>query len=266
MPKKPIKPKDPLDRFYTNPEVAELCYNKLLPYIIPTDLLIEPSGGNGSFFSLMRNPKIAYDLDPQHPDIIKADFLKQEIPKNCIIIGNPPFGTRNKLSKAFIRHCIPHAKTIAFILPKVFQKETVQKVFPRQYHLVLDYTLPKNAFHLNGNEYSIPTTFQIWTRTQSTINLRKSVQPKQTTTDFIFTNHNATHFIFGAAPNKIIKPEEVQPNNRGYYIQSNVENIEEVFKNIDWKSYGLSSVSGNVAWFSKQEIIDAYVINNQKPQ
>ena len=262
MPKKPIKPKDPLDRFYTNPEVAELCYNKLLPYITPTDILIEPSAGDGSFFSLMRNPKIAYDLDPQYPDIIKADFLKQKIPKDCIIIGNPPFGTRNKLSKAFIRHCIPHAKTIAFILPQVFQKETMQKVFPEDYSLILDYTLPKNAFRLDGNEYHVPSTFQIWTRTQNTINLRKSVQTKQTTTDFTFTNNNPTHFIFGAAPYKVITKEKVKPNNRGYYIKSNVENIEEIFKNINWKSYALSSVSGNVAWFSKQEIIDAYVINN----
>ena len=261
MPKIAIKQKDELDRFYTKPEVAEICYQRVTPHLTPNDFLIEPSAGSGAFYDLMRSPKIGYDLDPQHPEIIKGNWFNQTIPKNAVIIGNPPFGSRNKLSKEFITYAIPHARAICFVLPMVYRKETTQKVFPDDWVLVDDYTLPKNAFQFNRSDYHIPATFQIWIKNSNIPNLRQSHQIKHQTTDFTFTKTNSTHFIFGASPTKIIKPENVQPNNRGYYIQSNIENIEEVFKTIPWKDYALSSVNGNVAWFSKQEIINIYVKN-----
>lgn len=259
MPKNPIKQKDELDRFYTKPEVAEICYQRVLPHLTPNDFLIEPAAGSGSFYEFMRPPKIGYDLAPRHSEIIQGDWFNQTIPKNSVIIGNPPFGSRNKLSKAFILYSIPHSRSICFILPMTFRKESTQKVFPDDWVLVDDYTLPKNSFLLDGCDYHVPSTFQIWIKNSNLPNLRQSHQIKHQTTDFIFTRTNATHFIFGAAPNKIIKPENVHSNNRGYYIQSNIEDIEKVFKEIPWKDYALSSVNGNVSWYSKQEIVNVYV-------
>lgn len=264
MPKKKITKKDELDRFYTDPKVACLCYQKVLPFINDTDLLVEPSAGNGSFYLQMREPKIGIDLEPGHSEIVKLNWLEQKVPEDCVIIGNPPFGERNLLTKAFIKHSIQGARIIAFILPTVFRKETNQKVFPENWSLVKDYSLPENSFIFDGHPYHVPTCFQIWQKNSNYKNLRKSIQQKSSTTDFFFTDINPTHFVFGAAPYKLISPNEVKTNNRGYYLQANIDNIEDKFKNINWNEYSLSSVNGGVSWFTKQEIIDAY--NGIKPQ
>ena len=48
-----------LDQFFTNPDVALRCYNKLveLVNINDYDIHLEPSAGSGSFFNIMDNIK-----------------------------------------------------------------------------------------------------------------------------------------------------------------------------------------------------------------
>ncbi len=78
------------------------------------------------------------------------------------------------------------------------------------------------------------------------------------TSDFIFSNHSGYYdfFVFGASPKKIIK--KPHPNNRGYFIKSQIEpsTLKERFKTINWK--GNSCANGGVAWFTKYEIIHQY--------
>jgi hypothetical protein len=259
MPKNKIKKKDALDRFYTQPKVALECYHKVLPFIEETDLLIEPSAGEGSFFLQMREPKIGYDLMPKSEQIIQGDWFDQNVPKNCVIIGNPPFGEKNVLSKRFILHASESAKIIAFILPMVFRKETYQKVFSDEWSLIKDYTLPKNSFLFESNSYHVPTCFQIWEKNSNHKNLRESIKTKAVTLDFTFTDNQPTHFVFGASPSKIVSPDKVESTNRGYYVKSNIPNLEEKLKSVDWRKFGLSSVNGGVSWFTKQEIINGYL-------
>lgn len=251
--------KDKLDRFYTKTEVAKTCYETILPFLSDTDLIIEPSAGAGAFYDLIRSPVIGYDLFPAHPKINQGDWLQQDVPKNSVIIGNPPFGSRNHLTKAFIKHSISRAKLIGFILPKVFQKQTYQKVFPEEWSLIVNQDLPRNSFLFEGKDYHVPTCWQIWQKNSKLYNLRESCQKQESTTDFIFTNNEPSHFIFGAAPHKVILANEVQMNNRGYFIKTDLSDIKKIFQEIDWGSHGLSSVNGGVSWFSKQEIINIYV-------
>lgn len=136
MPKTPIKMKDSLDRFYTKPGVAKTCIESLISIVSENNLFVEPSAGAGAFFRQLPTNKVGVDLSPAFEGVIKCDWFEYEVPKDCIVVGNPPFGSRNSLSKAFIAHAVKSAKCVAFILPRSYNKETTQKVFPSAWALV----------------------------------------------------------------------------------------------------------------------------------
>ena len=262
MPVNPIKMKDELDRFYTKDTVAKECITSLLPFCEENDLFLEPSAGGGAFFRQLPENKIGVDLSPAAEGIVQSDWLQYDVPENCVVVGNPPFGTRNSLTKAFIKHSLPFAKIIAFVLPAVYRKETMQAVFPSEWVLVHSHDLPENSFLLDGKDYHVPCVFQVWLKkdlSKGLTDLRESSKVKITTEDFLFCKkEDADFFVFGASPSKILEKELVQPNNRGYYIKQKTGDIRKIFSEIDWKSKGNSSVSGGVAWYSKQEIINIY--------
>lgn len=264
MPVKPIQQKDKLDRFYTKPEVAELCVNHLKKvlndYSIEPSIWIEPSAGCGNFSNLVNC--LSFDLEPQNNSIVKQDWFEYNIThKDCIVFGNPPFGSRNNLSKKFITKSISvGAKVIAFILPNTYNKLTIQKVFPDNWKLVSVISIPDNSFVFEGKDYHVPCVFQVWIDSLSCEefpDLRE--QPVPLNNDlFEFTSKDkADIFVFGASPSKVIYPEEVSKNNRGYYLKAKlgVDILIEKLRNTDWRTKGNSSVSGGVAWFTKQEIV-----------
>ena len=222
MPVKPIKMKDELDRFYTKEVVAKQCIDTLLQFCDDSDLFVEPSAGSGAFFNQLPTNKIGIDLSPAASGVFRQDWLKFYVPKGCVVVGNPPFGSRNSLSKAFIKHALSGAKIIAFVLPASYKKETMQKVFPDDWELVSVTDLPDNSFLLDREDYHVPCVFQVWRKVngESTQNLRESCKVKKATEDFCFTSkEGADYFIFGASPSKILEKYLVKPSNRGYYIK-----------------------------------------------
>jgi hypothetical protein len=137
----------------------------------------------------------------------------------------------------------------------------MQKVFPDDWELVSVTDLPDNSFLLDREDYHVPCVFQVWRKVngESTQNLRESCKVKKATEDFCFTSkEGADYFIFGASPSKILEKYLVKPSNRGYYIKQKAAQTLDLLKKIDWKSNAKSSVSGGVAWYSKQEIINIY--------
>jgi len=158
------------DKFYTKPEVVKQCFELLLQTIEIDpirDLVIEPSAGNGSFIPLIKEISKNYrfyDLEPEHSEISKQDFLNLMVVSEHKIhlIGNPPFGRQSKLARAFIHHSCQFANTISYILPKSFKKPSFQKTFPLNYHLMAQIDLPENSFLTNNKEYDVPCVFQIW--------------------------------------------------------------------------------------------------------
>jgi hypothetical protein len=171
-----------LNKFYTKAETIKICYNAIKKYlkIGKKDLIIEPSAGDGSFINIIKalsDNYIFYDIKPEHPDVIKANFLKTSIytsgpegPKGkerkVHIIGNPPFGYKSSTAIKFIKHSanILKADSISFILPISFRKPSFQKSFPLNYHLISEIRLPTNSFTYFGETKKIKTVFQIWKR------------------------------------------------------------------------------------------------------
>lgn len=258
MPLNKIKPKHTLDKFYTKDHIANYCISQLLRYVDSNDTFIEPSAGNGSFYHQLPFNRIGLDIQPEHDDIIEYDYFNYTIPNDCVIVGNPPFGSRNTLSKRFIKHSLS-SKCIAFVLPMVYNKETLQKVFPDNWSLVYSERLPDNSFTLNGDDYHVPCLFQIWLKDDGYYdNLRESVKPIFETDDFTFVDKNiADSFMFGAAPHKIIDIGDVKCNNRGYWLIAD-DHVKERLKGIPWKDHALSTVNGGAAWFTKKQILNIY--------
>jgi len=251
-----------LDKFYTKKEVALECIKQL--DLSDYDFIIEPSAGNGSFFKQIEHlNKEAIDLLPEDPSIKQKNWFTYSIEEkynNVLVIGNPPFGIRNQLSKAFILHAasFPNVKTIAFILPDVFKKHTLQKIFPLDFRLKQILDLPDEAFLLKGKPYHVPCSFFIFERSDGKC-LRFDQTKYIKTRHFSFsTKDDFDFFIKGAAPARVI--ETPSSTNRGYFIKVqdgfSVEEIKANFRTIKWN--GFSSVNGGVAWLTKAEIVKIY--------
>ena len=170
--KKGLK-RNTIDKYYTKQNVVEQCIKLIKKYIYISndDLIIEPSAGNGSFIKHIKkistNYKF-YDLEPEHNEIHKQDFLKfdyEELKQkytNIHIIGNPPFGRQSSVAIKFIKKCCLFSNSISFILPKSFKKESMRKSFKKNYHLIYEIDLLENSFLVNGVECNVPCIFQIW--------------------------------------------------------------------------------------------------------
>jgi hypothetical protein len=155
--------RNPKDQFYTRPEIAKLCVDFLRLHVTEDLPWVEPSAGDGVFLSLVESA-VGYDIEPRHPRVQQADFLTVDLPQDCVIYGNPPFGRQASLAKQFIQHAATRAKWIGFILPLSFTKPSMQKAIPPMFHLIASMTLPETAFRLNETPYSVPCVFQVWMR------------------------------------------------------------------------------------------------------
>jgi len=259
-----------LDKFYTKPSVARDCISQL--DLTDYDCVIEPSAGNGSFFNQIKHKNIiGLDLMPENDSIKQQDWFEYQIDtkhKNVLVIGNPPFGLRNSLSKSFIKHAttFENVKTIAFILPDVYKKHTLQKTIPKDFRIKAIYELPKESFEIDGESYHVPCSFFIFERSEGKC-LRFNPELYKESYDFIFGNKNDyDFFILGAAPSNII--DIPSSTNRGYYIKVkdgfSVDSVKDNFRQIKWK--GFSSVNGGVSWLTKAEIVKTYIENAQTMQ
>lgn len=252
------------DKFYTNPDVV----GKIMKYINldAYDLIIEPSAGSGVFLDYFGNSNyLAYDIHPEDTRITKANWFDVEIDerfKSVLIIGNPPFGKNNKLSKEFIIHSssFKNVKTISFVLPEVYRKHTLQEVIPNEFKIAKIIKLPKNSFSISNQLHHVPCSFFILERDYKGTDLRQN--KSKTSRDFYFSNRDDyDFFIFGAAPKKIIKSPN--KNNRGYYIKSKIgDALEKRFKSMDWE--GFSSANGGVYWLTKVDIVENYNKNKRR--
>lgn len=109
-----------LDKYYTSDALAEYCVKKTFEELGDYwDRIIEPSAGDGSFLKYLPKTTIAYDIAPEHPEIIAHDYRTILLPhmERSLVIGNPPFGRANKLSVQFVIASLRHSDYISFIQP-----------------------------------------------------------------------------------------------------------------------------------------------------
>ena len=157
------------NKFYTKPEVSKFCVETFTSNIQvqKEDLIIEPSAGGGVFIKPLKNItcyKIFIDIAPENEQVKQYDFLAWK-PTNTIgkihVIGNPPFGKQSSLCLKFIKHAAKFADSISFILPLSFKKQHLLSKIPKNFHMLHETIIEKNAFTYNGVNFKLPTVFQI---------------------------------------------------------------------------------------------------------
>ena len=98
------------DQFFTNHNTAKYCYDKFHEVLSQWNVdaskhtYIEPSAGDGSFYSLFPTERrVGVDIEPKCDGVIQSDFLTWEpTTKENVCVGNPPFGLRGNTALKFI--------------------------------------------------------------------------------------------------------------------------------------------------------------------
>lgn len=181
------------DAYFTNPEYARHCVDTLAS-LFPFERfrsIVEPSAGNGSFLNLLPARANGYDIEPKSPRVIASDFFNVAVPKGAIVVGNPPFGFAASLAVRFFNHAAQGANVIAFIVPRSFQKDSIQRRLDARFHLVYEEICPKNSFLVEGGAYDVPCVFQVWEKRKQS---RTVEQGSKGNPYLVFVNKNDADF------------------------------------------------------------------------
>ncbi len=253
-----------VDKYYTKNEVVKLCIDLIKKYIIisQTDLIIEPSAGNGSFISsikMLSNNYQFYDINPANEEIIEMDFLEYtyEYPNIIHIIGNPPFGRQASVAIKFIKKCCSFAKTISFILPKSFKKDSMRRYFNLRYHLIHEIDIPDKSFLVNNIEYDVPCVFQIWELKDFDRNVEDKIKPN----NFEFVDKQMADISFrriGVYAGKIMLEIDSKSIQSHYFIKfTNNKTINENIEKLKSIKFDFNNTVGPKS-ISKQELIKEF--------
>lgn len=257
-----------IDKFYTSLNVVDICIQLISENleIQDNDLCIEPSAGNGSFINgikkLFKNYKF-YDLEPEHNEIIKQDYLKYDYSKlnkrpndsKIHIIGNPPFGRQSSLAIKFIKKSIEYCDSISFILPKSFKKESLKRHFPLNFHLIYEYELPINSFIIDKESYDVPCIFQIWEKKNTYRQFIKKLVPYK----YKFVKKEEEHDIsfrrVGINAGDISKNTKNKSIQSHYFIKFDNGLTDELFMKLANINYICKDYTCGPKSISKQELI-----------
>lgn len=162
-----------LDQFYTDPALAAELVGHLLSWLnrqgVVATYFLEPSAGEGAFLDALIHAGVdavvdGVDLDPKHSRVRQGDFFDEVVPCGAIVFGNPPFGKNAMLAVRFFNHAAQTASVIAFIVPRTFEKSSVQNRLDSRFELASEVAIDPNSFHFEGERVSVPCVFQVWAR------------------------------------------------------------------------------------------------------
>ncbi len=266
-----------LDQYFTKPSVAKKLFDKAKKIIAKHEkvddfIWLEPSAGDGVFYNLFpENKRIGVDLHPMNDEIIQADYLKYDLPKDkkIIVMGNPPFGHRGVMALDFINHS-QNADFVCFILPMFFESKGKGSVKYRVkgFNLLHNERLEKNSFYNPNTDKNIDVhcIFQIWSKNYKSYNddfswyLNKGKEPfseylKVFTVSLAKNRECGKHWIFNEKADfyisstfynqtEIVDEFEKVKYKSGIAVVFTTQNKEKrqlllkIFKNTDWSKYG----------------------------
>ena len=266
-----------IDKYYTKSDVVDTCLSIVTKHISidPSDLIIEPSAGNGAFIGGIKGLStnhIFYDLEPENAEIIKQDYLELDYSKfttingingnnnNKIhIIGNPPFGRQSSLAIKFIKKSCEFCNSVSFILPKSFKKDSMKNKFPLEFHLVFEEDLPDKSFLVDGAEHTVPCIFQIWEKKSYNRTAVEKLEP----TGFVFVDKNDNPDIsfrrVGVNAGTIDTNIDSKSVQSHYFIKlTNGKSVNENIQLLSEITYGFNNTVGPKS-ISKPELIKEFI-------
>jgi predicted RNA methylase len=257
-----------IDKYYTEDNVVKKCMELITANLLidKNDICIEPSAGNGSFIKYIKylfTNYIFYDIEPEHNEIIKQDYLDYN--NNNIenynkkhIIGNPPFGRQSSLAIKFIKKSVEFCDTISFILPKSFKKNSLKKHFPLNFHLICEYDLPKDSFIIDNKNYNVPCIFQIWIKKNEDRNIPEKAYPIKYKFVKKVDNHDISFRRVGIYAGKIDINTDDKSEQSHYFIKFDDEFTPELLKTLSEINYTSKDYTVGPKSISKQELIKEF--------
>lgn len=233
-----------LDKYYTPKDLALYCIQKTYEIIGKESIseIIEPSAGDGAFSNLIKDC-IAYDILPQHENIIQANFLELKIgyKKRRLFIGNPPFSYTNSIDKQFYKKCCKEGDYIAFILP-IGQYNQNYEFF--DFDLIHSEQLPISSY----SGVPLKCCFNIYKRSNSGLLNKKpkfefkdiklsGIYRRKSRNDKVPSNYDFSICGYGSAIGKICDYEN-QYCLQFYFIINNLDlkdKIKQIIKDANWK-------------------------------
>lgn len=266
-----------LDQFYTDRPLASTLTGVLLSHLQGRGVsaesfrFLEPSAGEGAFMDALTElspsvEQVGCDLDPKHPSVIQQDFLTWEAPagKPWVVFGNPPFGKNAALAIQFFNRSAGFANTIAFIVPRTFEKASVKNRLDSRFELVEEVAIAPLSFHHEGERVPVPCVFQIWERLPDGQH-RAQIPTPSTHPDFRFLKlPEGSAFAFqrvGAAAGrtKALDAKNLAPPSH-YFLAPRAglsgDALRATLDAIDWTPIK-ERTAGNPS-ISKAELIEAY--------
>jgi hypothetical protein len=218
------------DAYYTKPEVAARL-SAIILSMFKGRVFLEPSAGSGSFSRCIPTC-LAYDTHPAYDGVIKQDFFNVTTElKDSVVFGNPPFGKNSSIAVKFFNHAANnHCHAICFVLPRTFQKESIQDRLNSSFHLMFEELLEKNSFLLDDKEYDVPCVFQIWVKKE----IKRDTHVKHdcglfTQVDCVKDADICVRRV-GGRSGKII-PKEKATKSTTYFLKS--DNINELTQRLE---------------------------------
>jgi len=258
-----------MDKYYTKNTTVELCEQLIQQHIAigQTDLIIEPSAGNGAFMQCIKtlSPNYRfYDLEPANGEIIQQDYLALDytdftsVYQDIHIIGNPPFGRQSSLAIKFIKKSCEFCNSISFILPKSFKKDSLKKAFPLNFHILCETDLPEKSFLLDGIECNVPCVFQIWIKKSYHREIAEKLEPSH----FEFVEKidmpDISFRRVGVNAGKIDTTIDEKSEQSHYFIKfTNGKNRDENIESLSKSKYEFNNTVGPKS-ISKQELIKEF--------
>lgn len=283
------------DKYYTNANIVDGLIEVLKKLFndhnmdLNKYIFLEPCAGGGAFLDgLERNlpgtKYKAFDILPEDSRIEKANFLEidHKFNKKLISIGNPPFGYKGDLAKAFINKCSEWGPVVAFVLPIQFRRYNIQKLLNADLKLIYSSSdLPKKSFTLEGKPFDVRSMYQVWVTKQSGLfsdmeDLRLLHALPNKHEDFRLFIHNNTvdtlkyfdkskyEWDFAVArqgfydySERITDPAKLKPHIQYLFVKYVNPVSKEVFNKIDFAKLSHSNTS--VLGFSNTDVVAEYI-------
>lgn len=262
------------DQFYTKTEVAKECVSELIKLYNWTDfdLCVEPGAGTGSFYDLLPEKKrvgieIDKNLCEKNKEYLNISFFDYMLePGKYLVIGNPPFGTQNKLAIEFFNYAAEFAEVIAFIVPRTWKKPQVQSRLNINFNLYKSIDLSQDAF-VGRKDTNVRCCFQIWEKVSQPRTIEKLLK---THSDWQFLQYihregdiyppKEADFVvlaYGSGSGEISKDLFRWRPKSVHFIKSNIDTniLIERFNNMD---YSVANDSARQSSLGRASLVKLY--------
>lgn len=174
-----------------------------------------------------------------------------------VVIGNPPYGSGANLAIKFVNKAAEMTDDIRMVLPRSFEKDSVQNRIRLDLELSESVVLPESTFP-NG----IRAVKQRWVKTNTP---RKKVEKPRTHEDFEFLKYEdrfrANVFIgeYGCGPSGRVKTENFTHYAKGhYFILAKDQSVIDKLVSLEDKFRAVAKGCNGRYHISKGELVEIY--------